>query len=249
MKKQRVAIGGNDKKLLIILLAIVIAFFIYNYIISPQLDIGSDLKAEKNHIDQELNRAKIVVADLPLLEKEEKQKKDELIERYEPFFYELNEEDLLAKLSSLINEAGLPVTSYTPSAPVISSINIPTSDYAPMEYPLLDLAGESNQELKEEEKSESEGNKNTDSSDVIPAVDITFDINGASYSSVMNFIERIEEMQKTILIKNISLTKTEAGLNGNIIISVYSLPKLDQSQMDEFQFSPTIPKGKEDPFM
>ncbi|SHJ36871.1 hypothetical protein [Parasporobacterium paucivorans] len=256
MKKQSVAIRGNDKRLLIILLAVIIGFLCYNYVINPQLAKGSELTAQKGQVDLELEKAKNDIANLSDLQTQEKETKEKLTARYESFFYNLNEERILTKLSSLMNESGLPVTTYTPSVPVVSSIKIPQSTYVPIEYPLLDIAAAANEELKQnEETATSETNQNTEDAagaldpDAVPTVDITIEISGASYPSVMNFIQKMEEMQKTVLIKSIELNKNDTGISGNMIISIYSLPKLDQGEAAEFEFSPVIPRGKEDPFM
>ena len=67
-----------------------------------------------------------LVSTLPELETHEAEKKSELINKYAPFFYELNQERILYKLDSLFQDSGLTVTKYEQNEPVIQSIAVPT---------------------------------------------------------------------------------------------------------------------------
>lgn len=71
----------------------------------------------------------------------------------------------------------------------------------------------------------------------------------ASYEQLMSFIKSLEALDRTILVKNLSVTKTEDGtLNGTILVDFYALPKITEQDETYFQWSYNDLYGKGDPF-
>lgn len=253
MKKQNVAINSRDKNLLVILIAIIIGFLCYTYIINPQLAITTELKMESEIVQAELQRAKTAIANLPALENEEKQLKVNLSEKYKPFFSELNQERILYRLDTLMQESGLPVVSYNPERIRVSNISVEKGQYEPLNYSLLDHASIVNPALKENNENDDSsqstaGNDNGVSTDAVPTVDILLDITGATYPSVFSFIQKVESMEKTIIIKSIELSRSEVNLDGQVALSLYALPKLNDAEKEYLKFMPNAAFGKDIPF-
>ncbi len=74
------------------------------------------------------------------------------------------------------------------------------------------------------------------------------DLSGVSYGSTIEFLQSLELMDKSVIVRNVSLLRAERGLDGQIILAIYSLPKIDDTDKDILRFEPVIPKGKTNPF-
>jgi hypothetical protein len=242
------------------IMALAILFYIsYHFVIDPALQNGELLNQQISDAEVELARSNDVVANYPALKIEEQNKKQQLIDKYKMFFYDLNQERILYKLDTLIVSTGFTVTNYTPT-PVAAVLNtVPVPQYTPVTYPLLDLASKTNPGLIPQKAASS----NTEptlpvetppaegegpASESIPVTDITLGFEQTNYGAAMAFLKSLENMDKSVIIKNVSISKVEAGIDGQIILSVYALPQLDDSQKDLLKFLPVIPVGKANPF-
>lgn len=257
MKKMDIKVSERDKKMLIILLAVVIGFLCYTFIMNPALTKGSELKAKAVAASAELKRVKNLIENLSTIQTQEADKKQEISKKYEQFFYDLNQEQILYKMDTLFQESGMTVSSYTPSKQVV--ISIPANIKTPyVTYPLLDLASKSNFSLtdpiykikadKAAAGTTTEASQTTLPADAVPTYDVTINFNATSYASIMTFIRKLEEMNKSIVIKKIDLRKSDVNLNGQIILTLYSLPKVDEKESEYLKFLPSVGTGKPDPF-
>ncbi len=266
MKKQSLVTNQKDKNMLVILAVVLILFAAYHYIIDPALQQGAVVAQEISDANIELARSTDVVAQYPSLVKEEKDKKQFLIDKYKLFFYDLNQERILYKLDTLITSTGFTVNNYTPTPvkAVLNIVSVPV--YTPVTYPLLDLASKTNPTLIPQKAAQTENNEPTTpesptgeeqapvtdanlvAMDSLPVTDITLGFEQTKYNAAMAFLKALENMDKSVVVKSVSISKIEAGIDGQIILSVYSLPQLDDSQKDLLKFLPVIPQGKANPF-
>ncbi len=254
MRKMDIKVSERDKKMLIILLAVVIGFLCYTFIMSPALTKGSELKAKAVAASAELKRVKNLIGNLSTIQTQESDKKQEISKKYEQFFYDLNQEQILYKFDTLFAESGMSVSSYTPSKQVVASIPA-NSKLSYITYPLLDLASKSNfsltdpiYKIKAEKTATETTTQTTLPADAVPTYDVTINFNSTSYASIMTFIRKLEEMNKSIVIKKIDLRKSDVNLNGQIILTLYSLPKVDEKESEYLKFLPSVGTGKPDPF-
>ena len=256
MKKSSLQISQRDKKLLILLIAVLIGFLCYTYIISPALDQGNMLKQQLKNLQNEHTDAGELVSTLPELETREAEKKSELVDKYAPFFYELNQERILYKLNSLFQDSGLTVTKYEQKELVIESIAVPQYDYnTAASYPILKLAAIINsdllvEDLPEQEPEEDEDAEDTDiiAADAVPSFTIVLYFDSSNYDSIMSFIRELEGMNKAIVIDTIIIEQSETDLSGEIELSFYAIPKIEESENDYLEFIPSMTNGKTDPF-
>ncbi len=255
MKKIDMTVTKRDKHLLIVLLAAIIGFLCFNYVISPALETASKLKTTSDTLRAELSKANALIAQKSSIETEENNKKLQLSEKYATFFYELNQERILYQMDTLIQQSGLPVLSYIPSKSVVSSISVPISQYSYTKYPLLNYAIVTNPTLVNSiDKGQAVKTQNSTtaktelSEESIPTFDITLNFSSARYSSIMDFIKKLETMNKAIIIKKIDIHQAETNLSGQIVISIYSMPKVDESESSYLEFLPSSGNGKVDPF-
>lgn len=270
MSKMTMVTNQRDKNLLILLAVAVIAFICYYFIINPALIKGDELSLQVSGVRAELARSTDLVAQYPTLILEEKKQKQILIEKYKMFFYDLNQERILYKLDSLIAGAGFTIDTYSVAPLTASPILYPIPQYTPVTYPLLDLASKANPSLIPQAATQAVApetpvaDSNTQdnptgepapaptappvSTDAIGTADITLGFSAATYEAAMSFLKALEDMDKSVIVRNISIAKAETGISGQIILSFYTLPKVDETDKDELKFIPVIPLGKANPF-
>jgi|GEM_PF-1364777 len=276
MKKKGLITNQRDKNLLVILLTFIIAFACYYFIIDPAMQKGELLKQEVAGAEEELARVNDIMEHRADYARDEKKLRERLIGEYSNFFYDLNQERILNKMDLLMTATGFAVNSYSPMPTVAAPIIMAKPEYTPLSYPLLDIAAKSNPSLipaqstepsvaeaapdadasvnnvsdeeMQETETEAEPAANEAALDAIPTSDVTLGFSGATYEGAMAFMKSLENMDKTVIVRNISMSKAEAGIDGQIVLTFYSLPQLDDSSKDLLKFLPVIPRGKANPF-
>ena len=262
MKKQtfELDLKSRDQQLLIFLVLIMIAFTSYFFVISPSLDKGSTLKTEVMSIQNNIAVANDLIAKIPELKANEREKRNLLLEKYKTFFYELNGERILYQLDSIMAATGFQVTAYSTTNPIASPISFQKMDYKALSFPLLELARKSNPSLVKVEASQpavtdSARNGSNANPDQLPAdsvanMELKLQFTGSGYVNMMAFIKSLENLNKSVIVKNISIVKSTAGagLDGEIILELYSLPKVGDDEATYLEFKPVIPLGKMNPF-
>ena len=258
--------SARDRSLIILMLAAVIFFICYTFIMSPSMEAATILKGNLATAQSELSQAQDISGKAPELQTQERKQREELIKKYSGFFFDLSQSRLLNKMDSLMIGTGLPATSYLASPEVVSQVPLEQGVFAPQQYPLKDLAVKINPSTQDEPQNVTEGQNPADASnqaetvpagepqaveasDMIPSTDVSVGFTGASYESIYNFIGMVEKMNKTVVIKSADITKDETGLGGQIVFSFYSLPKLDPEQKDGLDYDPVVPAGKANPFL
>ena len=245
MKKQKLVTNQRDKDLLIFLGIIIVIFLLYNYAISPAIEKGSMLKEEVNNSKTELATSNDLVDQYSSLVQEEQNTRKTISNKYSMFLFEINQERILYKLDTLIANSGLPVASYSNTTAVASPIVFPTPTYTPITYPLLDLASKVNPSLA---LAATTAAIDATSGEAIMTTDIILNFNNSSYETAMSFMKSIEEMDKSVIVRNVALSKTETGIDGQLILAFYSLPQIDNAVKDPLEFGLAVPQGKANPF-
>lgn len=258
-------LNSRDRNLLVILAAIIIFYLCYTFIMVPSLDKADLLKGEIETTKAEITRAEDLANKEDELKKQEKELREELLEKYSVYFTDLNQANVLNRLDNMMYGTGLNITSYTPSEVSVSQVLVETGGYVPPEYPLLSVARNINPELHQEpnpeqvvsagapvaggEEGSAEAGVSDGSSDSIPCLELMINYDGLAYETVFSFISALERMNKTVLVRSLDFAKSEGpGLQGQMILDLYSLPRFDESQRDELEFAPIIPQGKPNPF-
>ena len=245
--------NSRDRNLLILLAAIIIFYLCYTFVMVPSLERAQVLGGEIESATAEITRAEDMAGKEEELKKQEEILRAELLEKYAEYFVELDQANILNKFDSLMTGTGFTITSYTPSEVTISQVLTETGVYTHDDYPLLNLAKSIDPELHLEEHPEQTGSDvvaSEDSQDRIPCLEVTINYDGPTYETVVAFLDAVERMDKTVVIKSLDFGKADegAGLQGQIILNLYRLPRFDQSQTDELEFTPTAPRGKANPF-
>lgn len=245
MKKQKVVSNSRDRNLLLLLATLVILFLIYNYAVTPILERGAMLKEELASAEAQLDYVTETIVNYPKLVEEEEMLSATVSDKYSVFFHEIVQERILYRLDTLIGLAELPVNRYSTSSVEAGPLDLPKPTFMPLEFPLFDLAAAVNPELLKEPPMLGEIGEG----ESIPVTDITLDFYATTFESAMSFMESVETMDKSIIMKNVAIRKAdEAGIEGQFVMSFLSLPHIDNALKDYLKFSPVIPRGKVDPF-
>lgn len=244
--------NSRDRNLLVLLAAVVIFFLCYTLIMTPSMEKANLLKGEIETVKAELLRAESLADKEGELENQAAELREELLDKYSVFFTDLNQANVLNRLDNMMYGTGFAITSYIPSEVAVSQVLVESGAYVPLDYPLLNLARNIDPERYEgvtPEQTASDG-VGEDSSDKIPCLELTINYDNTAYETVYSFINAVEKMDKTVIIKSLDFAKGDEGpgLQGQMILDLYSLPGFDKSQSDSLEFTTVIPKGKPNPF-
>lgn len=260
-------INSRDKQLVTLLGLVVLAFLCYYFIISPAWDKNVANRSQADTLKIELESVKTTITNLNKLKIEDRQTRVLLVEKYKTFFNELRGDRLLYYIDTLMATSGFQVDAYSPSDKVVTQIQVPVRTYIPLAYPISDLAKvinvkSFNNNLNNSTSIPSDVATNIPAdqtetavdqipADTVAAMDLNLTFSSADYQKFISFVKSLEDMNKAIIVKSVNITKSNTGLgiDGEIIVSLYSMPKLDDSENDYLMFLPQIPRGKTNPFI
>lgn len=252
MKDKSLAVSKRDRQLLSVLLAFVLLFALYYFVAGPAFDSGNQLALDRQLAQDSLERVKVVMSQGPELQREMEAKKEEMSGKYQKFLYSINEARLLHQMDSLMTANGLVVTSYRQSGPTVDRVTMPVSGYTEPQYPLLDIAKALNNDLV---KPETPGNNNSEESAeplavTVEQMDLGISFANVGYDVFYRFLKSIEDMERSFIVSDIILSRDPqvAGLQGQIVVRVISLPKVNETDAVDMEFQPIIPQGKTSPF-
>lgn len=251
MNKKFVIANTRDEKYVIVLGLFLIIVILYYFVMAPAWDKGEILKLDAEAAKTELIRVQTIVSDLEKLKKEEIAIKSELLKKYSKFFYSISEPRILNKLDILISSSAFPVSGLSFSKVEPGEITVDKIRYKPLRYPLMELAAISNTTLKIEPTAEEEADASTDelTSDSVAFSDVIVRYDNTTYEPIFLFMKSLEKLDRSIIIKNISITNSgSGGLKGELVLGFYSISKPNESENDDLAFTNILPKGKTNPF-
>lgn len=251
MKKASFIGSRRDRNLLMVLAVAIVFYLCYTFIITPALDQKAILDMELEAVTAELERAEAAIAGLPELEKQAKALNKELEQKYKVFFPELDQARILYQMDTLMINSGFDASSFIPSSAVATAVLIEQGSYLPLSYPLLDIASRINPDLAGSAAASQEGTPaeaTGESGDMIPEMNITISFNDADFESINGFLAAVEGMNKTVVLRNVSIAEETDGLQGQLLLSLYALPRLNDAENGYLEFTPVIPQGKPSPF-
>ena len=240
----------RDKNLLLLLFIVIIYYLCYTYVITPALETSSSLKIEQEQLQTDLLRAKELIGKEDELRTQSENLKQEINQKYSIYLKSLNQAQILMKMDTLMSETKFPVDGYISTETAALQVPVESGLYEDLKYPLLNMAKQVNPNIAEE-KSQTEGEvivTEGELEDMLPNSEITFSFNDATYSSMYDFIKSVEELDKTIQLKNVTIAANEDKISGEIIFSLFGLPPVDENNMIDYPVTSVIPKGKANPF-
>lgn len=252
-------INQRDKQLLMILLAVVIAFVIYYFIISPGLDSYTEKSAQVNSLESELVIVNESIQNISKLRNEDRTQRQNLTLKYKLFFGALKEDRLLNQLDILMRAAAFKVSGISISEKTVTTIDLAKGAYTPNQYPLSDLANKVNPPINntiinpsaDKSGEQAANQQQTDSGkpaapeDSVEMLQVNLSYADTGYTSIVAFLKSLEGMGKSIIVSNATFTKSDTGtgLSGAMTLNIYSIPKVGTTEDDYLQFNQQYTNG------
>ncbi|MFD3156357.1 hypothetical protein ACFIJ5_05780 [Haloimpatiens sp. FM7330] len=246
----------REKILLIILAVLLVGFVYYKLIIKKQNENIKNLTSKKNEYEQKVESVKNKIASKNRKSLEIKILNSKILDKYDRFFPKLEQERIIVILNEMLENSKLEGNVLSFSENVLEKANIKTKSKKSRETHMGKLVEEYNSlENKTKNNNENIGsNKNTiknnskDSSinSAVSKMQCTLSFKG-TYEEIFDFINKIENFNKEIIINNISIASSEENfLSGSILLDFYSIPKFKNEDYYKYDFA--SPKGKYNPF-
>ncbi|KXG76781.1 hypothetical protein [Thermotalea metallivorans] len=246
------------EKILLGILAVSIFFLGYYYLIlKPDLEKISFLQEKAEKYKQQYNQIMMDTSSDNPIHKEFKILKAKILMAAERLFPEMKQEKIIVVLDHMIKESNIRVSSISFTEPAIDTVETVKENQTNPPYILYDLAkqyrGEIDPVPPSQEKPGGENgpdqSQNKGNSVQAEKMEATLQFEG-SYSNLMKFIKALENYEKNIIIKNLSVIgkNDDHTLKGNITIVFYAIPKLFHEDDAFLNWNFDNFYGKENPF-
>lgn len=107
----------KEKNLLLLLLVAVLFWLSYQFIFIPQFTKLEELKAEKENIEIQLGMMEEIILKDDDLKLEEENLKNNIYEKYQKYYYNMDQPDLMHILNTIIEDSELEISSMSFSEP------------------------------------------------------------------------------------------------------------------------------------
>jgi len=250
---QKMKISKKEKILLYILgFAIIIAAY-YAFLLQPQLDKVANAKEEAVSMKSKEDSLKKEIEKKDNLQKEFNEISDKVKDSTLQLFPEINQAIIIKEISKMKEKINFNVESVTFSEPEAGEINGKELSAIKTNVPLLDLVKDyknivvksdkkddgkvnasdtdkvSDKEKKEDNDDKSEESEKKQQKNV-QKMTVNIQFNG-DYNGVTEFMKRVEEFERKIIIKSLNIKNeeendSEGSIKGSIVLDIYAIPKV-----------------------
>ncbi|MGO1818621.1 MAG: hypothetical protein ACTH0S_02950 [Senegalia sp. (in: firmicutes)] len=236
--------------------ALLFLFLIYNFILNPQLNKLSKLKEDELELLNELSNYKTSINTVKTIEKTIEDKKKNISFLTGNLFPELEQSEIILLLDEFIERSNLSLEAINFSEKAMRPIKLEEiiveeakdSRFKNIVNQYNNLVS-SNKDLVEEIEVKEE-NKNIDdeTEQAIELENISATIvYSGNYYEITNFLSLLDNYDKDIIIRGITMVENEDGVTGNILLDFYGIPKIDELN-SETDTRDTDNNGKDNPF-
>ncbi|NNU75976.1 hypothetical protein [Clostridium estertheticum] len=246
-KREQVLIG--------VLLIVLLCYGFYNFVFLKQNQKITELKASKDSYSQKWELAKAKITSENERKEQYKNLNSKIFNATGMLFPSLEQEKIIVVLDKMIKDSNLQADVLAFSEVSSGNNLVDTTKTVNNEEKsknttneLDKLVNDFNGTSKNGTNSNSTDSKKTNDSKIIGAykMEATIKFKGV-YDELISFIEQVENYDKKIIIKSITLTGAEGSeVSGTIILDFYSVPKLND--IDVFKWDYKKPIGSENPF-
>ncbi len=231
-------LSKREKVFIFILITFIVSFLLYNFIIKPQRESLGMLKSDMSMKLQELSVLKQEIASESKLYIELLSLEDHVYEKADKFFTNVTQEDII-----LLTEEISDITKLQ-----IHNIDFPESrveELILLDYEVGSQDEEKLKEIKETiEDNDEEGKPKID----LKVYSINLEYEGYYYSFI-DFMKKISDYKKKIIVNDIRVSKDEDGyLKGNIILDFYSIEDILDNEEELYVFDSNLDYATGDPF-
>ncbi len=252
----------SKRELLMVIILLVIALVggSYYLLLQPQSETKADLLVQQEELDTQVKTVEAQVASIPRVREGAETLARQIKEDTASYLPEIRAEKILLMLDDLFVQNGIVVrsSSFTPPGPAQGSNPSAPQPSNPGTYLTLDQIAAKLQEL---DKAPTEPTPTpTPAEPIDPAAiqsglasvtvlgtSIEFE---APYESMAAFITGLEDLQRSLAVKNLMVSQTEFGtVTGSIAVDFFALPKIYDTSDDPYLEWPyTGEYGKINPF-
>lgn len=250
-------LNKREKILVMIAASLLFLFLIYNFILNPQLNKLSKLKAEELELSNDLSNSKTSINTIKTLNKSIEDKKKNISFLTNNLFPELDQSRIILLLDEFIESSKLQLDAINFSEKTMKAIKLEEitveeaedSRFKNIVNQYNNLAS-SNKDLIEEKTEANEENEDSEEETIEPTklenISATIVYSG-NYYEITNFLSLIDNYDKDIIIRGITMVENEVGVTGNILLDFYGIPKIDELD-DNSKIEDTDTNGKDNPF-
>ncbi|MBK5240154.1 hypothetical protein [Clostridium sp.] len=244
-KREQILIGA--------LLLMLLGYSYYNFIYTKQDQKITELKASRDEYSQKWEQGKAKIASQDKRKEQYSTLNTKISKVTDMLFPSIEQEEIIVVLDKMIKESNLQAETLEFSEVSRENTAVDTSKTAKVEDDSKNATNEIDKLVSDFNgttvKDGTSENTNITNSNVIGAykMQVTFKFSG-SYDELMNFIEKVEDYDKKVIINSIYLLEAEGSdLSGTIILDFYGVPKLNDNY--EFDWDYKAPSGIGNPFL
>ncbi|WP_202710855.1 hypothetical protein [Sporosalibacterium faouarense] len=250
-------LSKREKVMIAFLVILIILAGFYIIYFKPQLEEIATLDKEAEALKQRVDITKTNISLTNQVDEKYKKLNEKVNAIVSDFFPSINQEKLIVILDEFINSSDVEAKSMNFTETELTSIkesvgNNNSSDY---ENQINDIVGEFKGDVKIVDsnnisKSSSSNNNEQEQKEITLRNMTTTIFFQGNYNDVVEFLSRIEEYNKKIIIKNLNLVKEEENnqITGSVILKFYAVPKLELQDIEYYQWDYDNKYGKDNPF-
>lgn len=250
-------ISKKDKLMLCVLGIVVVGFLYYEFIYRYQINRIDELKQENDKVQQEYNSTMEIVNSLPKKKSDMKILGIKIGDKTTKFYPKLIQEKIILELDKLLQDSGL--TSNISFNPIVvqgiegitmGKVENVQSSLSPIaeEYKQLTKTDDKNNSTEVQNKTNNNNGTTQKTSETVEQFKVSLNFSG-TYKSLKDFLNRVDNFDKTIVVNNLSLTqKSIDDIAGTMTLEFYSIPKLDDADNAYLSWTLNDKYGKAIPF-
>lgn len=227
------------------------AILFYTFLIKPQLKLIGELEEKKLAYEKRYKNTQSEISPEEDIKYHYKKLNTEIMYMTNKFLPYMYQEKIIIALDEMLRSSELDGYSITFSEPTVGKIDEEKKNEEDLNYLLKELTDKylgdsSNKDKIEDESKEEKKEKELEINVEKMTANIFF---RGKYSSVIEFISKVEEYEKKIVIKNLNIVKDEnTSLTGSIVLETYSIPKIHMEDGDFINWNYNNIYGKDNPF-
>lgn len=248
---------NKREKILIASAAVLLfLFLIYNFILNPQLNKLSKLKEDELELSNELSNYKTSIDSVKTIEKTIEDKKKNISFLTGNLFPELEQSEIILLLDEFIEKSKLGLDAINFSEKAMKPIKLEEiiveeakdSRFKNIVNQYNNLVSSNKDLVEETEVKEENENIDEEAEQAIELENISATIvYSGNYYEITNFLSLVDNYDKDIIIRGLTMVENEDGVTGNILLDFYGIPKIGELN-SETNTRDTDNNGKDNPF-
>ncbi|MBU3072789.1 hypothetical protein [Clostridium estertheticum] len=243
----------REQGLIGVLLIVLLCYGFYNFVLLKQNQKITELKASKDSYSQKWELAKAKIKTENERKEQYKNLNSKIFNATGMLFPSLEQEKIIVILDKMIKDSKIQADVLAFSEVSSGNNDADTTKTVNNENKSKNTTNELDKLVNDFNGTSKNGTNSTDSKKtndlkIIGAykMEVTLKFKGV-YDELISFIEQVENYDKKIIIKSITLTGAEGSeVSGNITLEFHGVPKLNNN--DDFKWNYKKPSGSENPF-